>query len=332
MLSATKQNRYILATIPVDPILHEGLEPIFPIITAPNDRRETLLSMMAGAVGLITRGVAEIDGCIMDSAPELRFITRTGSGYENVDIAAASKRRLPVIYAPLLAEAVAEATMAMLLAMTKSLLYWHKALIAGEWNRRITERTEEILGRTLGIVGVGRIGRAVATRASAFGMQILGYDPHVKQADLDPLAIRLVGFDELLSSSDVVTLHALVTSETISMINKSSLSKIKRGAYLINFARGALIEDLDILYEALMQHRLAGVALDVFPEEPPTNLDHPLFLHPNFIGSPHVLASTAETEQRCSLSVVKDVTAFLEGRRPVWCVNPEVFDALGMDG
>jgi phosphoglycerate dehydrogenase-like enzyme len=288
--------------------------------------------MMKDAVGLITRGVAIIDGPLMDAAPGLRFITRTGSGYENVDIAAATERKLPVVYAPLLADSVAEATMTMLLAVTKRLLYWHKALLAGEWDRRITERTVEILGQTLGIVGVGRIGRAVARRASAFGMEILGYDPHVNQTDLRELAIKLVGLEELLASSDVVTLHSVATPETVSLINKSSLSKMKHGAYLINFARGALIENLDILYEALVEGKLAGVALDVFPEEPPTNLDHPLFHHPNFIGDPHVLASTAATEQRCSLSVVKDVTAVLEGRRPTWCVNPEVFDVLGIAG
>ncbi len=317
----------ILATAPIDPIICKGLGRLYPVLFAENDHRETLLALMPGTICLISRGLAHIDGEIMDASSDLLVISRTGAGYENVDIEAATKRGIPVVYAPLLGEAVAEATFAMILALTKRLFYWHESLISGQWDRRITERTEELYEKTIGIVGLGRIGREVAKRAKAFGMRIVAHDPYVGKEQASELQVELKSLDDLLESSDIVTLHALVTPETRAMINRSNIVRIKRGAYLVNFGRGALIENLDILYEALEDGRLAGVGLDVFPDEPPTNLDHPLFSHPNFIGSPHILAATSANEARCARSVCKDVTAVLGGQRPRWCVNPEVFDS-----
>lgn len=139
--------------------------------------------------------------------------------------------------------------------------------------------------------------------------------------------MELLGLAELLAQADIVTLHAISTPETAGLINRTNLRRMKKGAYLVNFARGALIEDLDMLHQALEEGRLAGVGLDVFPEEPPTDLGHPLFAHPRFIGSPHVLASTAGAEARCVRSVCRDLKAVLAGQRPEWCVNPEVYDS-----
>ena len=329
-MSASKPERKFLATVTVDPILHEGLGPLFPIVTADSDSREAPLALMPNTVCVITRGSAPIDAEIMEASPELRVITRTGAGYENVDIAAATAHGMPVLHAPLLAEAVAEGTFTMMLALTKSLFYWHQALLEGRWDRRATERTDELYDKTLGIVGMGRIGRAVARRALGFDMRILGCDPHVSEDEVDGLGVTLVSLDELVSSSDILTLHPLITPETAGMIDGSKIRAMKRGAYIINFGRGALIDGLDILYEALESGHLAGVGLDVFPEEPPTNTDHPLFHHPNFVGDPHVLASTAGAEARCSHSVVRDVTAVLHGERPEWCINPEVFQASNL--
>ena len=326
-MSATNPERKFLATVTVDPILHEGLGPLFPIVTAESDAREALLALMPNTVCVITRGAAPIDAEIMEASPDLRVITRTGAGYENVDIEAATARGLPVLHAPLLAEAVAEGTFTMMLALTKNLFHWHRALLEGRWDRRATERTDEIYDKTLGIVGMGRIGRAVARRALGFDMHILGYDPYVGEDDLDGLGVRLVTLDELLSGSDIVSLHALVTPDTEGMIDRARLRAMKPGGYIVNFGRGVLIDGLDILYEALEDGHLAGVGLDVFPDEPPTNIDHPLFHHPNFVGDPHVLASTAGAEARCSRSVVRDVSAVLHGERPEWCINPEVLEA-----
>ena len=236
----------ILITSPIDPIAHELLQDLFPLVTAPKDDRETLLDLLPGTKVLISRGLAPIDGSVMGAAPGLAAICRTGAGYENIDIEAATDRSIPVIYAPLLGPAVAEATFAMILALVKRLFYWHQSLIEGHWDRRVRERTDELEGKTIGIVGLGRIGREMARRALAFDMRVLAYDPYVAAPVAEQVSARLV--------------------------------------------------PLDILYQALMDGRLAGVGLDVFPQEPPRDLEHPLFRHPNFIGSP--MSWLPRTERR----------------------------------
>jgi phosphoglycerate dehydrogenase-like enzyme len=323
---------HILATAPIDPIFHEQLSGLYPIVTAENDDPETLKRLMPEAICMISRGLGFVGAEILDADNDLQIICRTGAGYENLDIEAATQRGIPVLYAPLLGPAVAEATLAMVLALTKRLGYWHQALIAGQWDKRITERTDELLGKTYGVVGLGRIGREVVKRVAGFDMKIVAYDPFVSAESASEAGVELVELDELLSESDVVSLHALVTPETTGMINRSNIGTLKRGGYLVNFARGGLIDGLDILHEALVDGRLAGVGLDVFPEEPPTDLDHPLFRHPGFLGSPHVLASTAGSEARCSHSVCRDIRAVLDGKRPEWCVNPDVFESPNYRG
>ena len=321
----TKQPK-ILATVPIDPIAHQQLGHRYRIVTAPADDQQTLIQSIPETVCLISRGLSPIDEKIMDASAQLRVIARSGAGYENIDIKAATIRGIPVVYAPLLGSAVAEATLAMVLALTKNLFYWHRVLLRGEWSRRLTERTDELEGKTWGIIGLGRIGKEVAKRAAVFNMNLIGYDPYLSDQDTQEFGVKLKTLDDLLKSSDVITIHAVATSETRGLIHRNNLKKIKRGAYIINFARGSLIENLDILYEGLKEGLLAGVGLDVFPEEPPTRIEHPLFSHPKFIGSPHILASTAGAESRCYHSMCRDILAVLKGEKPQWCVNPQVFE------
>ena len=318
---------HILATVPIDKIAHAELASVAPILTADNDDHESLLKLSADAMGIVSRGVAVIDAEIMDAGSKIRFISRSGAGFENVDIDAATARGIPVVNAPLLGDAVAEAAFALILSLTKNLSYWHNSLITGNWNRRVSERTFELRDKTLGIVGLGRIGAEVARRGAAFKMRLVAHDPFVPEARARELNVSLLPLDELLAESDIVTIHAVSTAETDNLINRTNLANVKKGAYFLNFARGSLVESLDILHEALVDGRLAGVGLDVFPIEPPTDLDHPLYSHPSFAGSPHVLASTADSEARCYRSMCKDVLAVLRGERPEWCVNAEVFDS-----
>ena len=318
---------HILATVPIDEIAHVELGSRFPILTADNDDRDSLLKLSADAIGIVSRGAAPIDAEIMDAGQKILFISRSGAGYENIDVDAATERGIPIVHAPLLGDSVAEATFALILSITKRLSYWHDSLLSGHWDRRIRERTYELRDKTLGIIGLGKIGAEVARRGDAFKMRLVAHDPYVSAARARELNVSLLSLDDLLAESDIVTVHAVSTPETDGLINRANLANVKKGAYFVNFARGALVENLDILHEALLDGRLAGVGLDVFPDEPPTDLNHPLLLHPDFVGSPHVLASTADSEARCYRSMCKDVLAVLRGERPEWCVNADVFDS-----
>jgi len=321
------RGRRIVATVPIDQVAIDLMGEIAPVQVAPDDQETTLLGMMPGTVGIISRGTAPINAAIMDAAGDLVVVARTGTGYENVDIGAATARGIPVVNAPVHGYAIAESAIAMMLALSKRLFYWHNALITGEWDRRIRERTEDLDARTLGIIGLGRIGRELAKRAAAFNMRMIAADPFVSVETAQELGVELVDLDSLLAQSDYISIHAVATPETKGLINRRNLKKVKRGAILLNFARGALIEDLDILYDALEDGRLAGVGLDVFPEEPPTDLDHPLFSHVNFIGAPHVLGSSFGGEERVYREVCRQMKDVFEGRRPKFIVNPEVLDA-----
>jgi phosphoglycerate dehydrogenase-like enzyme len=183
---------------------------------------------------------------------------------------------------------------------------------------RWTERNTELQGKTLGIIGFGHVGRAVAQRAKAFGLQLLVHDPLVPEEVIEALGAACVALDELLRRSDFVTLHVPLTEQTRHLINRERVALMKQGALLINTARGEVC-DLDALYDGLQSGRLAGVALDVFPNEPP-DVSHPLFRHPHFLGTPHVAAHTPETLERMALVVAEQVLKVLRGEEPDFAV------------
>ncbi len=277
--------------------------------------RTSLLQVLPEAHGLIVRNMPFIDDALLAHAPALKVIGRFGVGVDNVDIEAARRRNIRVVYTPgANADAVAEHAFALLLALAKRLRFWHAALVEGNYHLRWTEQSTEVMGKTLGIVGFGHVGRAVAQRAKAFGMRLLVYDPLVSPSVITALGAESVSLEELLQRSDFVSLHVPLTDATRGLINRERLALMKQGSFLINTARGEVC-DLDALYEALQSGQLAGVALDVFPEEPP-DVHHPLFRHPNFIGTPHVASHTPETLERMALVVVEQVLKVLRGEEP----------------
>jgi D-3-phosphoglycerate dehydrogenase len=176
----------------------------------------------------------------------------------------------------------------------------------------------QLQGKTLGIIGFGHVGRAVARRAQAFGMRLLVFDPLVSAETVASFGAERVNLDDLLRESDFVTLHVPLTNETRHLINRERLALMKAGSFLVNTARGEVC-DLDALYEALQSGRLAGVALDVFPDEPP-DVSHPIFRHPNFLGTPHVAAHTPETLEHMALVVAEQVLKVLRGEEPDFAV------------
>jgi phosphoglycerate dehydrogenase-like enzyme len=253
---------------------------------------------------------------LMDLAPRLRVIARTGVGYDAIDVPAATARRIAVVITPGTNQgSVAEQTFALLLALTRDVVTNDRLIHAGGWSRKLPA---PLRGRTIGLVGLGRIGRAVASRAQAFEMKVVAYDPVSDPAFDRQYGIRRVGLDELLAASDVVSLHLPLTPETRGLVNRSFLQKIKRGAYLLNTSRGGLVIEND-LRDSLVDGHLAGAGLDVLNVEP-VQPGNPLLGLSNVVLSPHLggidtkgMADMAELATQC-------VLALQQGKWPEGCV------------
>jgi D-3-phosphoglycerate dehydrogenase / 2-oxoglutarate reductase len=253
---------------------------------------------------------------LLDLAPKLRAIARTGVGYDAIDIAAATARRIPVIITPgTNQESVAEQTLALLLALTRSIVKNDVSIRAGGWSR---ELVQPIRGKTLGLVGLGRIGRAVAARAVAFGMRIVAFDPMPDPEYDARQSVTRLGFKELLAASDVVSLHLPLSPESRGVINRETLALMRPGSILINTARGGLVVEAD-LYESLTSGHLAGAGLDVLNFEPPEP-GNPLLTLPNVVVSPHIAG--IDTKGRADMAELAAgcIVALKQGRWPSGCV------------
>lgn len=255
-----------------------------------------------------------VDRQALEAARRLRGVVTAGVGVEKVDVAAATELGIVVANSPGNYIAVAEATLLLMNALSKSLSLWIEAARTGKQPDAYV-RGSELHGKTLGLVGLGRIGRWVAGLARAFGMDVLAYDPYVQPSDV----ARLVPLEELLRSSDYVSLHPVLTPETRHMIGAEQLSLMKPTAFLVNTSRGGVVDEAALI-EALRAGRIAGAGLDVFEVEPP-ELDNPLLAMPNVIATPHALPRTAESQHRCAEMTEESVLALLDGQIPPYIIN-----------
>ena len=287
--------------------------------------REAVLSRMSPqVVGILARGPVLIDAEMMSAAPNLRVIGRAGVGYDTVDVTEASGRGVPVVYTPgAMARAVAEHTLALMLAAAKNLPHWRVVLLEGEWSDRYRRRNLDLQGAIVGIVGYGRIGRQVRRLLAPFDCKVLVNGPNLAPGAVADDGVEAVPLLELLGRSDIVTLHAPLTRETRGLINPENMGSFKQGSILVNLGRGALVESHDLLHEALETGRLQAVALDVFHNEPPDR-SHPLFRHPGAVLTPHVGSATLGAQRGVLETVAGDMMAVLEGRPPTAdnLVNP----------
>jgi D-3-phosphoglycerate dehydrogenase len=316
----------ILCSGPIDEVATKILEPFGEIVIAPDSDEDTLLSLLESTIGLVLRNEGHADARLIQAAKDLKVIGRSGAGYDKIDIVAATARGIPVVFTPgANARAVAEAALTLMLVLSKKVFYWDQQLKQGNWQSRFKTQPGDLDNATLGIIGFGRIGQILARLATPFNMTILAYDPFSPSEAFHQLNTQPVELDMLLQQSDFISLNAVLTNQTRAMINQNSLRQIKPGAYLINTARGGLIENLDILYEALIEGRLAGVGLDAFEPEPP-DVSHPIFQHPCCITSPHALALTPLAMGRIFESMATNMAAVLKGNRPRHVVNPKVFE------
>lgn len=279
-----------------------------------------------GHSALMGASTHRISRRVIEELPDLAFISKYGIGVDAIDIEAATEHGVLVTNTPIAenVEAVAEYTVAAMLALRKQFLFYTTERMRGGGWRTPDQWGDFIWHRTIGIVGFGRIGRAVARRLVGWDVQILAFDPY---AEIKYPGVRQTALEELLTESDVVTLHAVATQSNHHMINEAALSQMKDSAILINSARGALV-DLDALHAALLAGRLAGAALDAYDTEPP-NIRHPVFALPNVIATPHASAWVKETFQRISQVGAENLWDGFSGHNPQHAVNGEVLEFQG---
>jgi D-3-phosphoglycerate dehydrogenase / 2-oxoglutarate reductase len=283
-------------------------EPGWEVLTHDN-LPDGLPAALADADALVVRSAVQVDDALMEKAPKLRVIGRAGVGVDNIDAEAATRRGIVVMNTPgANAVAVAELTIGLMLALARKLPAATETMHAGKWEKKSLQGSE-LRGKTLGILGLGRIGLEVARRARGFGLEIIGSDPFVSAAVARENGIRLVSLDELFAGSDYLTLHVGLTPQTADVINAKTLATMKKGVRIINCARGELIDD-GALLEALKSGQVAGAALDVFREEPLKN--SPYTGLDNVILTPHIAGSTAEAQEAVGIQIARQVREYLK--------------------
>jgi len=269
-----------------------------------------LVKIVAPYDAILIRSGSQMNAEVLDAAKSLKVIGRPGVGVDNVDLAAATRRGVMVMNSPMgNLVSTAELTLALLLAVARNIPQADASLKAGKWDRKSFAGVE-LSGKRLGVIGLGRIGREVANRCRALGLEITGYDPFVSPALAESLHVKLLSLDELLSTSDFITLHTTLSKDTKHLLGKEAFAKIKPGVRIVNAARGELIDD-EALLAALDSGRVAGAALDVYTQEPP--VDWRLAKHPKVVGTPHVGAATAEAQERVGTDIAVQVRDFLKG-------------------
>jgi phosphoglycerate dehydrogenase-like enzyme len=311
---------------PIGEVAVEILKPFGEIVIAGDSAEDAMLKIVDHAIGLVLRGDGVGSARVIEAAKDLKAIGRSGVGYDNVDIAAANARKVPVIITPgANAQAVAEAAIAFMLALCKKMSHWDAQLKKGNWKSRFEQYSGDLDGATLGIIGFGSIGQKLAELIRPFGMTVIAYDPFISADTATALNTKLVELEELLKGSDFVSLHASLNESTRGLINKERLGMMKQGSYLVNLARGGVIKNLDIIYDALNSGQLSGVGLDVFDPEPP-DVSHPIFQLENCLTSPHSLSMTTRAMFRSFKSMAEDMAAVFKGQKPRFVANPEVLE------
>jgi len=299
-----------------DPISPKGItllqqRPEFQVTVLPKRLSEAeLLPLVADAVAMVVRSETKVTKKVIEAAPKLRVVGRAGVGVDNIDVEAATQHGVVVMNTPGgNTITTAELTFAMLLSLARKVPQAHGSMVAGKWDRKLYQGVE-LAEKTLGILGMGRIGGEVAKRAVAFGMRVLAYDPYLSEARAKALGVELVGeLDAVYRDADFITVHMPVTEQTKGMLNAAAFAKMKPKVCIVNCARGEIIVENDLL-AALDSGKVAAAGLDVFSTEPlPEN--HPFRKHPGITLTPHLGASTSEAQEKCGIEVAEVVAGYL---------------------
>jgi D-3-phosphoglycerate dehydrogenase len=299
-----------------DPISPKGIallqqRPEFNVVVLPKRLPEAeLLPIVADAVALVVRSETKVTAKVIAAAPKLRVVGRAGVGVDNVDIEAATQHGTVVMNTPGgNTVTTAELSFAMLLALARKVPQAHATMIAGKWDRKLFQGVE-LAGKTLGVLGMGRIGTEVAKRAIAFGMRVIAYDPYLTEERAKAIGAGFAdSVDQVYFSADFITVHMPVTPETKHMLNAAAFAKMKPGVKIVNCARGEIISEPDLI-AALESGKVGGAALDVFAVEP-LPADHPYRKQANLILTPHLGASTEEAQEKCGIEVAEVIAGYL---------------------
>ena len=318
-------NERFVSTAPIGQMAIDILSSRAPVEISPSTSHESVANLMDGTLGLICRAETYIDGRILDAGKNLKVLGRPGVGYDSVDVVAATERGIPLIYAPVGGFAVAEWAMAAMLALAKRIIECNQMVKLDKWSQRYSLELDDMTEKTLGIVGFGRIGQHLGRLAVPFGMRIVAYDPFVDKKLASAQNVELLDLESLLKTSDYVSLHPALNDSSRGLIKSEHMHVIKKGAILINASRGGVVENLEILADALDEGVLSGVALDVFPEEPPV-YPHRIFEHPMCLCAPHMAGLSKLAMLRILKSMANDMLAVVGGNIPKYCVNPEVLN------
>jgi D-3-phosphoglycerate dehydrogenase / 2-oxoglutarate reductase len=284
---------------------------------------EALLESIDDADGLLVRD-AKVTREVIERGRKLKVISRHGAGLDQIDLAAATERRIVVTYAPIANSlSVAEHVLGMMLVLAKHMFRVDRGLRAGDFEIRHRLYGMELAGKTLSVVGLGNIGRRLGTMACrGMGMHVLGFDPYVRQADVDP-DIEVTGeWERMFREGDFISLHTPLTPETRGCVAKREFGWMKPTAYLINCARSPLVDE-EALIQALKEDRIAGAGIDVYLSDPPPS-DHPLLSMENVVVTPHSAAHTHEAMVNMATHAAQGIIEVLEGKTPTWVANPSV--------
>jgi D-3-phosphoglycerate dehydrogenase len=299
-----------------DPISPKGIallqqRPDFEVVVLPKPLPEAeLLPALKNVVAMVVRSETKVTRKVIEAAPKLRVVGRAGVGTDNVDVPAATEHGVVVMYTPGgNTVSTAELSFAMMLNLARKVPQAHTSMRAGGWDRKQFQGIE-VSGKTLGVLGLGRIGSEVAKRALAFGMRVLGYDPFLTEARAQALGVELAAdLDAVYREADFITVHMPVTEQTRGMLNAAAFARMKPKVCLVNCARGEILEEKDLL-AALDSGKVAAAALDVFATEP-LPADHPFRKHPGITLTPHLGASTQEAQEKCGVEVAEGIVGYL---------------------
>ena len=299
-----------------DPISPKGIallqqRPEFEVVVLPKRLTEAeLLPVVTDAVAMVVRSETKVTSKVLEAAPKLRVVGRAGVGIDNVDVEAGTQRGVVVMNTPAgNTITTAELTFALILSLARKVPQAHATMVAGKWDRKQFQGVE-LHGKTLGVLGVGRIGGEVAKRAIAFGMRVIAYDPFLTEARAKAMGVELAGdLDAVYRDADFISVHMPVTDQTKGMLNAAAFAKMKPGVRIVNCARGEIIVESDLI-AALDSGKVAAAGLDVFIVEP-LPAEHPFRKHPSVVLTPHLGASTEEAQEKCGIEVAEVITGYL---------------------